>query len=73
MVATAAAAGGVYAVIQEPDSSWIVEFATGATIGAVISSCIIGFELFGGARWFDRRGCRCSPRCCCARFSTAAS
>jgi adenylate cyclase len=58
MVATAAAAGGVYAVIQEPDSSWIVEFATGATIGAVISSCIIGFELFGGARWFDRRGRR---------------
>ena len=58
MVATAAAAGGSYAVIQEPDASWIVEFATGALIGSVISSSIIGFELFGGARWFDRRGRR---------------
>jgi adenylate cyclase len=56
IVATAAAGGGFYAVIQERQSSWILEFATGATIGAVISACIIGFELFAGSRWFDRRG-----------------
>jgi adenylate cyclase len=59
MVATAAAAGGFYAVVQAPpDFSWIVEIATGATIGGVISSCIIGFELFGEARLFERRGRR---------------
>jgi adenylate cyclase len=59
MVATAAAAGSFYAVIEAPPSfSWIVEVATGATIGAVISSCIIGFELFGEARLFERRGRR---------------
>jgi adenylate cyclase len=32
--------------------------ATGATIGALISSCIIGFELFGEARWFELGGRR---------------
>jgi adenylate cyclase len=32
--------------------------ATGATIGAVISSCIIGLELFGEAWLFERRGGR---------------
>ena len=32
--------------------------ATGATIGGLISSCIIGFELFGEARWFERGGRR---------------
>jgi len=59
MAATAAAAGGFYALINEPaPSGWIVEVATGATIGAVISSSIIGFELFGEARWLERRGRR---------------
>jgi len=59
MVAAAAAAGSFYAVIQAPpDFSWIVEIATGATIGAVISSCIIGFELFGEARLFEPGGRR---------------
>ena len=77
MVATSAAAGSFYAVIQAPpDLSWIVEherlmravsrtprsmgmaIATGATIGGLISSCIIGFELFGEARWFERGGRR---------------
>jgi adenylate cyclase len=77
MVATSAAAGSLYAVIQAPpDLSWIVEherlmraasrtprsmgmaIATGATIGGLISSCIIGFELFGEARWFERGGRR---------------
>jgi adenylate cyclase len=77
MVATSAAAGSIYAVIQAPpDLSWIVEherlmqavsgtprsmgmaIATGATIGALISSCIIGFELFGEVRWFERGGRR---------------
>jgi adenylate cyclase len=48
MGAAAAVAGSVYAIIHAPPNfSWIVEIATGATIGAVISSCIIGFELFG--------------------------
>ena len=61
MVATSAAAGSIYALVQAPpDFSWIVEIATGATIGGVISSCIIGFELFGEARLFERVavGCR---------------
>jgi adenylate cyclase len=59
MVATAAAAGSFYAVVQAPpDSSWIREVVTGSTIGAVISSCILGFELFGEARLFERRGRR---------------
>ena len=59
MVAAAAAAGSVYAVIQAPpELSWIVEIATGATIGGLISSCIIGFELFGETRLFERRGRR---------------
>jgi adenylate cyclase len=59
MVATAAAAGSVYAVIgAPPDFSWLEEVATGATIGAVISSCILGFELFGEAWMFERAGGR---------------
>jgi hypothetical protein len=59
MVATAAAAGSVYAVIGAPPNfSWIGEVATGATIGAVISFCIIGFELFGEAWMFERGGGR---------------
>jgi adenylate cyclase len=48
MGAAAAVVGSIYAIIHAPPNfSWIVEIATGATIGAVISSCIIGFELFG--------------------------
>jgi adenylate cyclase len=59
IVAASAAAGGFYAIVQAPpDSSWFEEAATGATIGGVISSCIIGFELFGQARLFDRDGRR---------------
>ena len=59
MAATAAAAGSVYALVQAPPHfSWVVEIATGATIGAVISSCIIGFELFGAGRLFERGGRR---------------
>ena len=59
MVASSAAAGSVYAVMQAPpDFSWIVEVATGATIGGVISTCIIGFELFGAAHLFERGGHR---------------
>ena len=34
------------------------EVATGATIGGVISACIIGFELFGAAHLFERAGHR---------------
>ena len=47
----------------------IVEIATGATIGALISSCIIGFELFGAARCSSvvAAGCLWSPQCCCER------
>jgi adenylate cyclase len=59
MVATAAAVGGFYAVTRTPpSSSWAVQLATGATIGAVISSCIIGFDLFGEAWMFERGGRR---------------
>jgi adenylate cyclase len=59
MVATAAAAGGFYAVVRTPPGlSWAVQLATGATIGALISSCIIGFDLFGEAWMFERGGRR---------------
>jgi adenylate cyclase len=59
MVASSAAAGSLYAVVQAPpDFSWFIEVATGATIGSAISSCIIGFELFGAARLFERGGRR---------------
>jgi hypothetical protein len=59
MVATAAAAGSFYALIQAPPHfSWTVEIATGATIGGVISSCILGFELFGEARLLEPGGRR---------------
>jgi adenylate cyclase len=59
MVATAAAAGGFYAVVRTaPGLSWAVQLATGATIGALISSCIIGFDLFGEAWIFERGGRR---------------
>ena len=59
MVAISAAAGSFYAVVQNPPgSSWAVELATGATIGGVISSCIIGFEIFGEAWLFERGGRR---------------
>jgi adenylate cyclase len=58
MVAAAAAAGGFYALIRTPPgASWGVQIATGATIGGAISSCIIGFELFGEA-WMLGRGRR---------------
>ena len=59
MVATAAVAGSFYAVIQAPPNfSWMVEIATGATIGGIISSCIIGFELFGESHFLERGGHR---------------
>lgn len=59
IVATAAAAGGFYALIRTPPgSSWVVQIATGATIGGVISSCIVGFELFGEAWMFEGGGRR---------------
>jgi adenylate cyclase len=58
-VAVSAVAGGLYAVIRAtPDEIWVVEAATGATIGSVISFCIIGFELFGAVHLFERGGRR---------------
>jgi adenylate cyclase len=59
LTVASAAAGGFYSVIRAPpDSSWVVQLATGATIGGVISSCVIGFELFGADRLFERGGHR---------------
>jgi adenylate cyclase len=58
-VAISAAAGSLYSITQTPpDASWLVQTGTGATIGAVISSCIIGFELFGAERLFEHGGRR---------------
>jgi adenylate cyclase len=58
MVASAAA-GGLYSVVRAPpDFNWVIEVATGATIGGVISFCIIGFELFGAAPLLERGGRR---------------
>jgi adenylate cyclase len=59
MVATGAAVGSLYAVIQAPpDFDWLVEVATGGTIGSIISSCVLGFELFGASWLFERGGRR---------------
>jgi len=58
-VVASAAAGGLYSVIQAPpDFNWVVQVATGSTIGGVISSCIIGFELFGAGQLLERGGRR---------------
>ena len=59
VVATSAVAGSLYAVIRAPpEFNAIMEIATGATMGGVISDCIIGFELFGVARLLERGGRR---------------
>jgi adenylate cyclase len=59
MVATGAAVGSLYAVIQAPpDFDWLVEVATGGTIGSIISSCVLGVELFGASWLFERGGRR---------------
>jgi adenylate cyclase len=61
LVVAAAAAGGFYSVVRMPaGSSWIAQLASGATIGGVISSCIIGFELFGAGPLFHH-GARRMP------------
>jgi adenylate cyclase len=58
-VAVGASGGSLYAVIRaRSDESWVVEVAIGATIGSVISFCIIGFELFGAGHLFERGGRR---------------
>ena len=59
LVVASAAAGGLYSVIRAPpDVNWVVQVATGATIGGMISSCIIGFELFGAGQLLERGGRR---------------
>jgi adenylate cyclase len=59
MAVTAAAAGSVYALLQAPPNfSWVVEITTGASIGAAISTCIIGLELFAAGRLLERGGRR---------------
>jgi adenylate cyclase len=59
LVVASAAAGGLYSVIRTPaGSSWVAQLASGATIGGVISSCIIGFELFGVGALFEHGGRR---------------
>src|SRR5262249_24011423 len=61
MVAVSAAAGSLYSIVQAaPNANSVVQLATGATIGAVISSFIIGFELFGAAHFLERGGRRLS-------------
>jgi adenylate cyclase len=58
-VVASAAAGGLYSVIRAPrDFNWVVRIVTGATIGGVISSCIICFELFGAGQLLERGGHR---------------
>jgi adenylate cyclase len=59
LVVASAAAGGLYSVIRTPaDSNWVAQLVSGLTIGGVISSCIIGFELFGAGALFGRGGRR---------------
>jgi adenylate cyclase len=58
-MAASAAAGSLYSVVRAPrESNWVVVVATGASIGAVISFCVIGFELFAAGRLFERGGRR---------------
>jgi adenylate cyclase len=59
LVAASAAAGSVYSITQgPPDVGWLQPATTGAIIGGMISSCVIGFELFGASRLFERGGRR---------------
>jgi hypothetical protein len=59
LVTASAAAGGFYSVVRTPaGSSPVAQLASGVIIGGVISSCIIGFELFGASPLFDRSGRR---------------
>jgi adenylate cyclase len=59
IVVASAVAGSLYAITQgPPDAGWLQPATTGATIGGAISSCIIGFELFGASYLFERGGRR---------------
>jgi hypothetical protein len=59
MVVISATAGSLYGIIQaRSNANLVVELAIGATIGAVASSSIIGFELFGAGRFLERGGRR---------------
>jgi hypothetical protein len=50
LVVASAAAGGFYSLLRAPpDSPRVVQLAIGATIGGVISSCII--EVAAGCLW----------------------
>ncbi|SMF52122.1 adenylate cyclase [Tistlia consotensis] len=55
MVALSAAAGAGYALAERSSGTgWVVEAASGATIGTVISSFIVGIGLFGEGRLLGR-------------------
>jgi adenylate cyclase len=55
IVLASAVAGSLYSITQgPPDVGWLQPATTGAIIGGVVSSCIIGFELFGASRLFER-------------------
>src|SRR3546814_15872567 len=59
LVVASAAAGALYSVVRtQPGADRVVQFASGATIGAAISSCIIGFELFFEGAGIERDGRR---------------
>lgn len=59
LVAASAAAGAVYTALRVPDApEGLLFVASGAVIGAVIASCIIGFELFAADRLLERDGRR---------------
>jgi adenylate cyclase len=59
IVFASAVAGSLYSITQvPPDVGWLQPATTGAIIGGVVSSCIIGFELFGASRLFEHGGRR---------------
>jgi adenylate cyclase len=59
IVVASAVAGSLYSITQGPPNvGWLPPAMTGATIGGAVSSCIIGFELFGAGRLFERGGRR---------------
>ncbi len=59
LVAVSAAVGAAYSLVRlGPGDGVLLAVASGASIGATISACITGFELFGAGRGFAQGGRR---------------
>jgi adenylate cyclase len=57
LVGASAVAGAIYSIARTPPAeNWLISARNGGMIGAIISSCVIGFELFGAPRLLVRAG-----------------